>query len=264
MGMPPIISLLALLSGCGGNDNKVLNEQAINNPNIKAKCKILNQELQTQMNNDYHNFSSCGFYINGSITTEYLRLEALKGLISRENIFSIISFYPHYKEMINEGGYIDPVEYFLIEVADNRMQHRLANAIGISRFTDIKEYFEKISSNRPELNNSIGLMYLMGHGTTQYFKFGGESVSAEALANYESGYLSDYLANGASVCLEGCSIGINKNYLKEIGRIFFGNNKRGFIKGNTKDVVTTIGTSYGDDLNVPENYSRTLYWPRDF
>jgi hypothetical protein len=69
-----------------------------------------------------------------------------------------------------------------------------------------------------------------------------------------------YMAEGATVYLEGCDVAkgeTGRKYVAQIGRVFFGDKKSGFIKGNTCKALDLMGVA------MSECDPRTLRWPGD-
>ena len=79
-------------------------------------------------------------------------------------------------------------------------------------------------------------------------------------AQFDTGQFARFMLDGASILLKGCSVARGekgREYLGELGRIFFGGEKYGYLKGNTEPTRAVPG-------GVANAEPRTLRWPHDF
>ncbi len=165
-----------------------------------------------------------------------------------------ITFHTEYKGM-------DIAEQLLGNVARGRLSEKRTDAaFPMEEFDDIQIYLEAISKKYGSATDFVRELHLMGHGTKDNFGFGKHFYdSAYMRKNYKTGLNAKYMTNGGTIYMEGCNIAkgdAGRAYLREIGRIFFGDNKTGYIKGNTCTVF-----AMGE---ITECGARTFRWPSDF
>jgi hypothetical protein len=164
-----------------------------------------------------------------------------------------ITIYTSYKGMDTAAALLEPI-------AKGRERRKATDA------AFPMEDFEDIGITLAEIGKQTGVtefvreLHLMGHGTENKFGFGRYLYNSEYLQkNYETGLHAVYMAPGATIYMEGCDVAKGEaglKYLKEVGRIFFGDQKAGFVKGNTC-IVIGMG-------EITECQPRTLRWPSDF
>lgn len=164
-----------------------------------------------------------------------------------------ITFFTSYKGM-------DMAEALLESIAKGRESRKATNAaFPMEEFEDIGIYLGEIA-RRTGAKDFTRELHIMGHGAENNFGFGRYFYSSDDLQkNYKTGLHTNYMTNGATIYMEGCNVAKGEaglKYLKEIGRIFFGDKKSGFIKGNT---CKTIGI-----MEMTECGPLTLRWPSDF
>ncbi|MCB1787844.1 MAG: DUF4157 domain-containing protein [Gammaproteobacteria bacterium] len=165
-----------------------------------------------------------------------------------------LTFYTHYEGM-------DMAEYLLEGMAEGRVKDKRTDAaFPMAAFDDIGAALAFIAGRHQDATGFVRGLHLMGHGTEDHFGFGEHYYSSAYLnKNYTSGQFAGYMADGATVYLEGCDVAkgeAGKRYLQAVGRIFFGSEKAGFLKGNTCKVI-----GMGE---MTECEPRTLRWPSDF
>ncbi len=171
--------------------------------------------------------------------------------LKRHGATKDVTIYTSYREM-------DAAEAQLRTFAQERLRTgRTDAAFPMEQFEDILAILSRLSKTLgPDF---VRELHLMGHGGEDKFGFGIHYYRSKDLERFRSGLLADFMAPGATIYLEGCEVAqgtAGLNYLKEIGRIFFGDQKSGYIKGNTEKVV-----GIGD---ITERKPRTLRWPADF
>jgi Domain of unknown function (DUF4157)/Domain of unknown function (DUF4347)/Effector protein len=126
-------------------------------------------------------------------------------------------------------------------------------------FEDIQTYLELIHQ-RTKAAAFVRELHLMGHGTEDMFGFGKYFYSSDKLREYPTGLNALYMADRGTVYLDGCNVAkgeTGRRYLAQVGRIFFGDKKSGFIKGNTCEALDLLGVAETDCD------PRTLRWPSD-
>lgn len=127
-------------------------------------------------------------------------------------------------------------------------------------FSDIQGYLEALHQASGGVTDFVRELHLMGHGTEDNFGFGRYFYSSDNLREIPTGLNSLYMADGATIYLEGCNVAkgeVGRKYVAQIGRIFFGEKKTGFIKGNTCLTHDLMG------VEMSECDPRTLRWPGD-
>lgn len=179
------------------------------------------------------------------------RKAAIEALKKKGNNVDI-TLYTSYSGM-------DPAESLLEGIAKNRAHEKRTDAaFPMEYFEDIGAYLEAIAQ-QTGATAFVRELHLMGHGTEDNFGFGRYYYNSATLQKFGTGILAPYMADGASIYMEGCAVAkgeAGKKYLAEIGRIFFGDKKSGYIKGNT---CTILGIG-----ELTECDPRTLHWPSDF
>lgn len=163
-------------------------------------------------------------------------------------------FYTDYEGM-------DTAEYMLGGIAKKRVKESRSNAaFPMAQFDDIGAVLQALSEQAGGATNFVRELHLMGHGTEDNFGFGEHFYSSDYLnKNYTSGQHAKYMADGGTIHMEGCNVAkgeAGERYLKAVGRIFFGDAKTGYLKGNTCTII-----AMGE---LTECGPRTLRWPADF
>ncbi|HWQ48747.1 MAG TPA: DUF4157 domain-containing protein [Methanosarcina sp.] len=187
-----------------------------------------------------------------SVVTEKERKEKIEALKQKGKNIDV-SIYTHYKGM-------DTAEAILEGIAKGRETRKVSDAaLPMEYFEDIGIILSEISKQSGGAINFVRELHLMGHGRENEFGFGRYFYKSEDLKNYKTGLYADYMTEGATIYMEGCDVAAGETglkYLKEVGRIFFGNKKSGYLKGNTCE-IHGIG-------EMTECGPRTLRWPSDF
>ena len=166
-----------------------------------------------------------------------------------------VNFYPDYKGM-------DYAEKDLKAIGRARADVGDVVSFGVEEFDEIELYLEIISEQNGDIKNFIRELHFLGHGRGgdhASFGFGRYMTGLEIIKSKKTGAFAPFIADGGSVLMEGCAVaaGVHgKEYLKEIARITFGNDKTGYIKGNQCGVVTS-----GE---ITECNPITMRWPSDF
>jgi len=163
-------------------------------------------------------------------------------------------FYTDYEGM-------DTAEVMLGGIAKKRVQENRSNAaFSMAQFDDIGAVLQALSEQAGGATHFVRELHLMGHGTEDNFGFGEHFYSSDYLnKNYTAGQHAKYMADGGTIYMEGCNVAkgdAGERYLKAVGRIFFGDAKTGYLKGNTCTII-----AMGE---LTECGPRTLRWPGDF
>lgn len=130
----------------------------------------------------------------------------------------------------------------------------------MAMFEDIQGYLEELYK-QTKATDFVRELHLMGHGAEDNFGFGQYFYSSADLKKYPTGLNALYMADRGTIYLEGCDVAKGEaglKYMAEIGRIFFGEKKTGFIKGNTCHALDLMGVA------MSECDPRTVRWPSDF
>jgi len=187
-----------------------------------------------------------------SVVTEKERKEKIEALKQKGKNIDV-SIYTHYSGM-------DTAEAILEGIAKGRETRKVSDAaLPMEYFEDIGIILSEISKQSGGAINFVRELHLMGHGRENEFGFGRYFYKSEDLKNYKTGLYADYMTEGATIYMEGCDVAAGETglkYLKDVGRIFFGNKKSGYLKGNTCE-IHGIG-------EMTECGPRTLRWPSDF
>jgi hypothetical protein len=164
-----------------------------------------------------------------------------------------VSFYPETPDDAAEGA--------LQSDAERKEEAGRTLAFGIAEFGAIGRTLESMAAERE--GPFVRELILMGHGSIVegegVFKAGDRWVRTSDLERYDTGQFAAYVMSGATIHFQACTIArgeAGKRFLREVGRIFFGEEKRGYLKGNTEDAPAMIG--------VGPAKPRTLRWPQDF
>lgn len=136
-------------------------------------------------------------------------------------------------------------------------------AIGMNRFDDIAGALADAAAERGG-EAFVRMLRLRGHGgiveEEGVFKAGNAWIyTSDLRENYTTGQFAPYMLDGSTIHFQACSIArgeAGKTFLAEIGRIFFGEEKTGYLKGNTEEAGAMIGIGPAEP--------RTLRWPADF
>ncbi len=155
----------------------------------------------------------------------------------------------------------DVAESLLENIAQNQKRSGQTDAIfPMADFADIQAYLEELHQQSGGATDFVRELHLMGHGTEDNFGFGKYYYSSDNLREIPTGLNSLYMADGATIYLEGCDVAkgeVGRKYVAQIGRIFFGEKKSGYIKGNTCMAHGLMG------VEMSECDPRTLRWPGD-
>lgn len=243
-----------------GNDIVFANERY--RPNTFEGRNLLAHEL-THIIQQASELSLEKLWRTPNDSTEQWRLNELKNLEREEGTIDL-TLFPFFEGMPSEI-------VTLVNIAQGRVK-KGSMSLPIERFDDIlpslEWLIEKLRSGQEfgyglqnQLHHFIRELHIMGHGGKEWFQFGGYAYKTEDLYGYESGLFSTFLAPGGTIYMEGCNVAAGDagiRYLSEIGRIFFGNDGWGFIRGNTCEITSIVG------LELQECKPLTLMWPADF
>lgn len=182
------------------------------------------------------------------------RVEALETIKKGKSKTLDVNLYTKY-----EGE--DRTEMLLESTAKSREQRKETDlAFSMENFEDIAATLAEIAK-QTGAKDFVRALHLLGHGAENHFGFGKYFYSSENLKEYKTGLLAPFMAEHGTVHLEGCNVAAGeagKKYMKEIGRIFFGDKKSGYIKGNACEALNLVGAG------ISECDPRTLRWPSDF
>lgn len=118
------------------------------------------------------------------------------------------------------------------------------------------------SQTKEKVPPFVSEIHILGHGKPGEFNIGSKSYDSTYFKKLAKGRAEEYLEDNAAIFLDGCLAGsdaVGKEFLYQIGRVFFGN-KRGSITANTGVVVPVINRESGKmgstkpvTLRYPEN-----------
>ncbi len=128
-----------------------------------------------------------------------------------------------------------------------------------------KQNFFLVPDNHPGFVRKISII---GHGTAgkkgkePFYGFGSIAYKTSELREMHSNGLSfsRYMVNNGKVVLEGCEAAAGppgKQFLLQVGQIFFGSGKKGIVRGNTGKSVGFAGEMMGGG-------AIEFNWPADF
>jgi hypothetical protein len=150
----------------------------------------------------------------------------------------------------------DPDEAKLKDYATTRKaRHLTDDTFPMATFEDIGPHLQTVAGTR----NYVRHLHLMGHGATGWFGFGRFLYSADNLAQIPTGMYAEFMADGGIVELEGCDVAQGPQgvrYMAEIGRIFFGDAKTGYVRGSTCKARRGV-------LEFEQCDPQTFRWPGD-
>lgn len=180
--------------------------------------------------------------------------------LKRKSGSESVTFYPQDPLALSEDR---GAEQELKRVSKEEDKAGNTLAFGITEFENIGASLATAAEERGD-NAFVRELVLRGHGGIfkgeGFFKAGDKWVGTSDLReNYATGQFAPYMLDGATIHFQACSIAKGeggKAFIREVGRIFFGEEKQGYIKGNTKDAGAMIG--------IGPASPQTFMWPQDF
>ncbi len=187
------------------------------------------------------------------------------------------------------GESVDNAEMTLAKIGQARMQAKYCDALIDLRghLGDLHISFAEVAKDLagahlfacpPSVPNEaasfIRELRFMGHGfpgTAELpaaFGFTGELLDTPSLQEKALidalGKMKNYLAPRSSIILDGCSTGRGargKEFLRQLGKLFYGNLKHGYLRANTENVEAPPANFKEGLLTVN---AVTYLWPDDF
>jgi hypothetical protein len=179
------------------------------------------------------------------------------------------------QEELRESGEGESVSFYPTESVDNAVSAAVSGVkdqesrgktktFGLERIDELGTTLAEEAAKRKQ-TAFVRELVLVGHGRvgdeTASFQIGGTMYTTEDLRNgFDTGQFARFMLDGASILLKGCTVARGekgREYLGELGRIFFGREKFGYLKGNTEPTRAVPG-------GVANAEPRTLRWPHDF